>query len=84
MKHVVVSVHDSASGLFGRPVFVAAAGQAVRSFADEVNSDKGDLANHAEDFTLYKLGEFDDASGQFSSEGATVLARGKDLKQVTE
>lgn len=63
----VVSVYDAAVTAFGRPVFVPAVGVAVRGFGDEVNRpDGGDMSKHPSDFTLYHLGHFDDATGQFS------------------
>lgn len=78
MRLCVVSVFDSAAQAFGRPVFVAAPGQALRSFQDEVNKGEGDLSKHPEDFTLYQLGWFDDNSGQFDTDSPAVLMRGKD------
>lgn len=65
----VVSVFDQAVGAFGRPIFVPATGQAVRSFSDEVNSSppNSDLSKHPEDFSLYALGSYDDLSGSFSN-----------------
>jgi hypothetical protein len=59
------SVHDKATGLFSRPVYVASPAQAIRSFSDEVNR-KGDdnpLNRHPADYGLYQLGTFDDEAG---------------------
>lgn len=81
MKLAIVSVRDSASELFGRPIFVQAVGQAMRSFADEVNGDQSDVAKHPDDFELFQLGLFDDSSGQFETSGPQLLARAKDLKR---
>jgi len=80
MKQLVVSVHDSASGVFGRPFYVVARGQAIRSFSDEVQrvAPDNELNKHPSDFTLYELAEFDDVSGQFSDSAPQVLIRGKD------
>lgn len=80
MKQLVVSVHDSAAGVFGRPFFVVARGQAIRSFSDEVQrvAPDNDLAKHPDDFTLYALAEFDDSTGEFLSGSPEVLIRGKD------
>jgi len=87
MKQVVLAVFDQASGLFGRPLFVAAVGQAVRSFTDEVNRDgpENALFLHPEDFSLFELGSFDDETGRVVSldipkrvaSGADVSVKGK-------
>lgn len=81
MIRIVVSVRDSATGIYGQPFFVAARAQAIRAFADEVNR-KGpdnDLNKHPEDFELYAIAEFDDQEGRFGSIGTPeVLIRGKD------
>lgn len=79
----VVAIYDNASQAYGRPVFVPALGQAVRSFNDEVNSKEAtDLARHPEDFELYHLADFDDSTGRFVGVEVTRLARGQDVKEV--
>ena len=67
MEMVAVSVFDRATGAFGRPVFVGTVAQAVRGFTDEVNGGDSDVSRHPQDFALYRVGAFDDASGLFSS-----------------
>lgn len=83
MKRVVCAVFDAAVQVYGQPFFVRAMGEAMRSFADEVNRKAADnnLAMHPEDFHLSVLAVFDDETGQFSvpDEGIRVLSRGKDV-----
>lgn len=85
MRLIVCSIRDRAADVFGQPFYVAALGQAVRSFADEVNrpDEKNTIWRHPEDFDLYELGVFDDASGVFdpSTSGPRQVAIGKDLKR---
>lgn len=81
MKQAVVSVLDRAASLFGRPFFVAAIGQATRSFSDEVNrkdGDRSEMAKHPDDFDLYLLGWYDDTVGAFENDHR-LLVRAKDL-----
>lgn len=75
MKMIIVSVADSEIG-FGRPFFVASDGAAVRSFTDEVNRAAADniLYNHPESFTLYRVGTFDDSTGEIQSEVPRALS----------
>lgn len=59
----MIAIHDAKSESFGRPLFVRAYGEAERSFRDVVNDGKSDYAKHPEDFTLFEVGSFDDATG---------------------
>ena len=84
MLQVIVSVKDTAAQAFGRPIFVPAIPVAVRSFRDEVNRKDSteDLARHPEDFELYELGSFDDATGIIElCSPVRLIARAKDLQE---
>lgn len=85
MIQFVCAIKDSASGLFGRPIFVVKPAQAMRSFTDEVNraAPDNELHRHPEDFELYCLGSFDDSTGHLSplDSGPSLIVRGKDAAQ---
>ena len=84
MLQVIVSVKDTAAQAFGRPVFVPAVPVAVRSFRDEVKSKKSDqdLDKYPDDFELYEIGTFDDATGIVQVlDAPRMVARAKDLKE---
>lgn len=80
---IACSVRDLKAEVFARPFFVGRAGEAMRSFQDEVLS--GDattslLAKHPADFELWELGSFDDELGVFTANGnGRLLARGSDF-----
>lgn len=83
MRFIVVCIYDKGTAQFGNPFNVVARAQAVRSFADEVNStDPGNLiAKHPGDFELYVLGGYDSDSGRFDcSEHPERIAQGSDFK----
>ncbi len=84
MNQVIVSVKDTAAQAFGRPVFVPTVSVAVRSFRDEINrpDSKEDMAQHPEDFELYELGSFEDATGVITVIEPRLVARAKDLKEI--
>lgn len=67
MKLHIMSVRDRQVGAFMTPFFAQSEGQALRSFADEVNRAATDniLYRHSEDFELFYLGVFDSESGEF-------------------
>jgi hypothetical protein len=83
MHLFVVSVKDRAADVFNRPFFVPHRNVAIRDFTDEVNRTAADnqLSKHPDDFDLYLLGEFNDATGEFSISQPQVLVRAKDVIQ---
>lgn len=79
MKTIVCAVRDRAVDAFGQPFFVVAVGQAVRSFKDEVNNAGSAIGNHPDDYDLYHIGDYDDASGSIVGISPVMLAVGKSL-----
>lgn len=63
----VYSVYDHAVSAFMTPFFARARGEAMRSFSEACNNGEHQFAKHASDYTLFALGEWDDASGAFSA-----------------
>lgn len=80
MDMIVCCVRDRAVDQFGTPFFVAAVGQAVRSFSDEINrkAPENNMAAHPEDFDLYVLGSYSGDSGLFKTDVPRMVAVGKD------
>lgn len=62
----VYSVFDSKLASFGKPWYQLADAAAIREFSDSVNDSnpKNPWFNHPEDYSLFYLGEFDDAIGK--------------------
>lgn len=77
----IVSVFDSAAGVYARPFPVVATGQAVRDFSDEVNrsADDNPLYRHPDDYALFELGWFDDNTGEIVGVAPVSIVRGKDV-----
>ena len=67
MLMYIYTIRDSAAALYGRPFYVQGPAVAVRSFTDEVNKaePQNDLFNHPEDFELFELGTYNDATAVF-------------------
>lgn len=60
---VVMAIHDSMAEAFSNPYFFPAEGAGIRAFAQGVNGgDKAMTANPG-DFTLYRLGTYDERTG---------------------
>lgn len=65
MKLCVYSIFDVKAGVFNTPFFQVNDQVAKRAFSDLVNDPQSMLFKHPEDFTLWRLGEFDDQLGDF-------------------
>lgn len=73
MKLKVFSIYDEKALVYRNPFFMAHDGQALRAFGDLVGDKDSEVAKHPEDYTLYRLGEYDDCSGVFESLKAPVF-----------
>lgn len=81
MDYIICAVRDRAVDQYNTPFFVAALGQAVRGFSDEINRkvDGNSLNMHPEDYDLYTLGTYDGATGTFKTSAPRMVAVGKDV-----
>jgi hypothetical protein len=83
MRLIMCAVHDRAADAYARPMFVPSVGIAIRSFSDEVNrkAEDNQMYNHADDFDLFELGEYDDETAKFIIlDSPKQLAIGKQVK----
>lgn len=60
------SVYDSKAQIFHRPLHALTKGEALRTFIDECKRPESQLCLHPEDYSLFELGWFDDASGKLA------------------
>lgn len=84
MKSEVFSIYDSKVALFSSPFFMRSAAEAVRAFTDTVNNPDTTIHRHPDDYTLFKLGEFDADAGTFENMPAPLsVVSARDLvKQI--
>jgi len=66
MEQKLYVVYDSASETYTAPTVHRARGEAIRSFTDGVNSPDGVLSTHSADFTLFEIGEYNQATGDLT------------------
>jgi len=81
MKLNAYTIYDVASGVYMRPFFSQADGQAVRGFKDIACDADHEVGKHPEDYTLYRIGSFNDTTGKMAGEELEKLATG--LEMVT-
>ncbi len=72
MKLLAFSVHDSKVEAFVKPFFDVTRGSAIRAFSDAVNEEDSAFHRHAEDYTLFHVGSFDQELGVFEVFSAPV------------
>ena len=68
MKHVILSIYDTATEAYMRPFTAQSEGQALRMFEDEVKRPDSEIGKHPEHYQLYKIGEFQDHNAEITSE----------------
>lgn len=88
MKLNVYSIFDSASAIYDRPFFMNSDAQAVRSFTDVCGDADHPIGQHPEDYSLVRIGIFDNNNGKLSVEdketiitGLEAFARGRQINQ---
>lgn len=83
MKINVYSVFDVKSAVFAHPFYMAADGVAVRAFGGAVNEPDSLMCRHPSDFSLYRIGQFDDSVGLLIAEKQPVaLCTAASVKNV--
>lgn len=63
MKYLCFAMYDSVARVYTPPFYMASPNVAVRAFALAANTPDSKVGQHASDFTLFQLGEFDDETG---------------------
>lgn len=85
MMQKVFAVYDQKSEAYMRPFFMNTKGQAIRAFADELESENSQLAKHPEDYTLFEIGSYDDSRGHLEALSAPEsLGTALELKSRSE
>lgn len=82
----VFTIRDGACEAFMRPFFAQAAGAAIREFADLANNPEHPVGQHPEDYTLFEIGWFDEATGEICGLelGPRSLGNGSTFQVVPE
>lgn len=75
MKLNVYAIYDSVSGAYAQPHCAVNDASACRGVSDLIARDQN-LATHVGDYTLFKLGEYDDSTGRITGlEQPEMVAR---------
>ena len=84
MRLNVYSISDRAIGVYDRPWCAHSDAMAVRSFTDEATRADGFIGKHPEDFTLFRVGTWDDNKGAIVGEAAEKVIGGAEAVAATQ
>lgn len=68
----VFSIYDTKAEAYAPPFFMARPELALRAFRDLAADVQSQVNKHPEDYVLYLIGEFDDATGLLKAAGQPV------------
>lgn len=73
-------IYDDKAKTFTQPIFRNADGVATRDFQSLVNDDNSPFSKFPADYTLFKIGTFDDGTGQVENLSPENLGNGQTFK----
>ena len=79
MKLNAYSIYDKAVQAYARVFFLRTDSEAKRGFATICMDADGDIIKHPEDYTLFRIGEFDDGDGLLTGCEPVPLARAHEM-----
>jgi len=68
MTKRIYAIFDVKTGTYGQPMFLLSDGEALRIVQDAVAKPGSTLSDHANDFRLDAIGEFDQTTGRILQE----------------
>ncbi len=80
MKHQMFVIYDAKANAYMQPWFLTQQGMAQRAFSDCVNDTDHNFGKHPEDYTLFTIGEFDDATADIKWTAPKSLGNGIEYK----
>ena len=79
MKMNFYAIFDKAVNAYMRPMVLQTDGQAVRMFTDEAVRAEAEIAKHPEDYALFRIGSFDDNTGEILAIEPKCIGRAREL-----
>lgn len=84
MDKTIYSIYDKKSELYQSPFVELNNGVAIRALQDVLKNQNHQFYNHSEDYTLYKVGIFDEMQGQVLPHAPEIIIELKNLKESME
>jgi hypothetical protein len=79
MRLNVYTIFDTATGAYMRPFYMQSDGQATRAFKDLAVAADHEIGKHPEDYSLWRIGQFNDNKGELVPEDRECLATALEL-----
>ncbi len=79
---VMYSVWDSKADAYIQPFFATNDKVALRMFQNACDDSAHDFSRHSEDYTLFRIGTFDQQKGDLQPENVIVVARAHELQEI--
>ncbi len=67
----IFAIYDNKAKAYMQPFFAGTAGLALRTFSDSANSQETIFHQHATDFCLFEIGEYNDETAELNSHKET-------------
>lgn len=83
-KLLAFTVYDSKAEAFLRPYFAETKGLAMRAFRDAVNDPSHEMHKHAEDYTLFHIGFFNQQDGSLENGVCDSMATAITLREASK
>jgi hypothetical protein len=84
MRLNMYSIYDRASGVYDRPWCAHSDEMAMRMFGDQATGADTYIGKHPEDFTLFRVGTWDDNKGQIVGEAPEKVVNGVEIVAATQ
>lgn len=78
------SVYDSKSKTYSNPFTALNDDEAKRSFFDAVHDNSTSISRHPEDYTIFRIGDFNVATAELTYSKHVSLGKGIEFKVVKE
>lgn len=76
------SIHDNAVKSYNNPFYMLTHAEACRAFKTEALNPESKICNHPQDFSLYYVGTYDNASATFNqSDGISLMITATEIQQ---
>jgi len=79
MKLNIYTIYDTASGLYMRPFCQQSDGAAIRTFSDLAMDPEYEVGKHPEDYSLFRIGVYDDNTAAIAVEDRECLTTALEL-----
>lgn len=79
----IYSVHDSKAEAYLTPLFAPTDGVALRMFVQAAQEEGHQFNKHAADFTLFKIGSFDQITGMIDGQVPETIGNALALAAIT-